>query len=124
LQERPRVAQILDAAKAGHVPVRLVSSTSHVAPFLLSSYPRSSKRRHPPLDLSEKNPLVELPHDASVIALLAVFSSGTHRGTSVLRNSDLGVFGTHVFPFSPIYVPLSSCQVANWFLRVVPWLDL
>jgi hypothetical protein len=30
LQGRPRVAQILEAAKAGHVPVRLVSSTSHV----------------------------------------------------------------------------------------------
>jgi hypothetical protein len=28
LQGRPRVAQILEAAKAGHVPVRLVSSTS------------------------------------------------------------------------------------------------
>ncbi len=34
----------------------------------------------PLLDLSDKNPLVELPHDASVIALLAVFSTGTHRG--------------------------------------------
>jgi hypothetical protein len=28
LQGRSRVAQILEAAKAGHVPVRLVSSTS------------------------------------------------------------------------------------------------
>ena len=37
---------------------------------------------YPLLDLSDKNPLVELPHDASVIALLAVFSTGTHRGTS------------------------------------------
>ncbi|KAI0041618.1 hypothetical protein FA95DRAFT_674696 [Auriscalpium vulgare] len=55
LQEHPRVAQILEAAKAGHVPVRLVSN------------------------LSDKNALVELPHDASVIALLGVFSLGTHR---------------------------------------------
>jgi hypothetical protein len=37
---------------------------------------------HPFLDLSDKNPLVELPYDASVVALLAVFSTGTHRGTS------------------------------------------
>ncbi|KAI0064227.1 hypothetical protein BV25DRAFT_1898733 [Artomyces pyxidatus] len=55
LAEHPRVAQILDAAKAGHVSARLVSN------------------------LSEKNPLVELPHDASIIALLGIFSSGTHR---------------------------------------------
>ncbi|KAI0252538.1 hypothetical protein BJV78DRAFT_1124610 [Lactifluus subvellereus] len=69
LQGRPRVAQILEAAKAGHVPVRLVSN------------------------LSEKNPLVELPHDASVIALLAVFSSGTHR---VLVKSPAGTSESHI----------------------------
>ena len=34
----------------------------------------------PLTDLSEKNPLVELPHDASVYALLGIFSSGAHRG--------------------------------------------
>ncbi|KAA1474962.1 hypothetical protein DENSPDRAFT_841649 [Dentipellis sp. KUC8613] len=55
LAENPRVAQIVDAAKAGHVPVHLVSN------------------------LSEKNPLTELPHDASAVALLAIFSSGKHR---------------------------------------------
>jgi hypothetical protein len=36
------------------------------------------------LDLSEKNPLETLPHDASILSLLAVFSRGTHRGMSVL----------------------------------------
>ncbi|THH14616.1 hypothetical protein EW146_g5744 [Bondarzewia mesenterica] len=55
LGENPRVAQIVEAAKAGRVPVHLVSN------------------------LSEKNPLLELPHDASVVSLLGAFSSGTHR---------------------------------------------
>ena len=31
-------------------------------------------------DLSEKNPLEVLPHDATIISLLRVFSKGTHRG--------------------------------------------
>lgn len=82
LQGRPRVAQILEAAKAGRVPVRLVSSTSaytRVSRSWQSLYSLTSLR--PILDLSDKNPLVELPHDASVVALLAVFSTGTHRGT-------------------------------------------
>lgn len=69
LQSHPRVAQILEAAKAGHVPVHLVSN------------------------LSEKNPLVELAHDASVIALLAIFSSGTHR---VLVKSPAGSSESHL----------------------------
>ncbi|KAH9962828.1 hypothetical protein BC827DRAFT_1195201 [Russula dissimulans] len=69
LQGSPRVAQILEAAKAGHVPVRLVSN------------------------LSEKNPLIELPHDASVIALLGVFSSGLHR---VLVKSPVGSSESHL----------------------------
>ena len=33
-----------------------------------------------PKDLSEKNPLEVLPHDATIISLLRVFSKGTHRG--------------------------------------------
>jgi hypothetical protein len=83
LQGRPRVAQILEAAKAGHVPVRLVSSTSTVTVTIRSVADRPYVRLllSSFLDLSDKNPLVELPHDASVIALLAVFSTGTHRGT-------------------------------------------
>lgn len=31
-------------------------------------------------DLSEKNPLEVLPHDATIISLLTVFAKGTHRG--------------------------------------------
>ncbi|KAI0266126.1 hypothetical protein BC834DRAFT_824223 [Gloeopeniophorella convolvens] len=69
LQDHPRVAQILEAARAGRVPVRLVSN------------------------LSEKNPLVELAHDASVIALLAVFASGTHR---VLVKAPAGSPDSHL----------------------------
>lgn len=32
------------------------------------------------LDLSEKNPLEVLPHDATIIQLLTIFARGTHRG--------------------------------------------
>lgn len=108
LQGRPRVAQILEAAKAGHVPVRLVSN------------------------LSEKNPLVELPHDASVYALLAIFSSGTHR---VLVKSPAGSPESHLgmisdrrllayfnaFAHSPSGAtpPLPSIQPSSSFLRYV-----
>ncbi|KAI0029232.1 hypothetical protein K488DRAFT_88932 [Vararia minispora EC-137] len=55
IDQHPRIAQILDAAKAGRVPVSLVSN------------------------LSEKNPLVELSHDANIIDLLGAFSNGVHR---------------------------------------------
>ncbi|KAM5543539.1 hypothetical protein V8D89_002790 [Ganoderma adspersum] len=55
LREKPRVQEILSAAKEGKVPVYLVSN------------------------LSEKNPLEVLPHDATVIQLLTIFSRGTHR---------------------------------------------
>lgn len=69
LIENPRVTQIMEAAKAGRVPVNLVSN------------------------LSEKNPLVELPHDATVVSLLGAFSSGTHR---VLVQSPIGSSSTHI----------------------------
>ncbi|KAH9018725.1 hypothetical protein EDB85DRAFT_1873549, partial [Lactarius pseudohatsudake] len=69
LQSHPRVAQILETAKAGHVPVQLVRN------------------------LSEKNPLVELAHDVSVITLLAIFSSGAHR---VLVKSPAGSSESHL----------------------------
>ncbi|KAI0337378.1 hypothetical protein BDW22DRAFT_1339921 [Trametopsis cervina] len=55
LREKPRTEEIIVAAKSGRVPVRLVSN------------------------LSEKNPLQVLRHDATIISLLGVFSKGTHR---------------------------------------------
>ncbi|PSR76577.1 hypothetical protein PHLCEN_2v8335 [Hermanssonia centrifuga] len=54
-RERPLIEEIIIAAKAGRVPVRLISN------------------------LSEKNPLEVLPHDATIISLLTIFSKGTHR---------------------------------------------
>lgn len=51
----PRHTKIIEAAKAGPVPVQLVSN------------------------LSDKNPLVSLPNDADIISLLEVFARGTHR---------------------------------------------
>jgi len=61
LKGKPRLEEIVVAAKAGRVPVHLVSN------------------------LSEKNPLEALPHDATLLSLLAVFSRGAHR---VLIQSD------------------------------------
>jgi len=108
LQGRPRVAQILEAAKAGHVPVRLVSN------------------------LSEKNHLVELPHDASVVALLSVFSSGTHRvlvkSPAGSPESHLGIisdrrllayFSAFARSSSGAVPPLPSIQPSSSFLRYV-----
>ncbi|KAJ2933050.1 hypothetical protein H1R20_g4039, partial [Candolleomyces eurysporus] len=51
----PRQLKIVEAAKAGRVPVHLVSN------------------------LSDKNPLISLPNDADVVSLLEVFARGTHR---------------------------------------------
>jgi len=53
--DNTRAERIIAAATAGHVPIQLVSN------------------------LSDKNPLVILPHDADLISLLAVFSRGAHR---------------------------------------------
>ncbi|KAI0760611.1 hypothetical protein C8Q74DRAFT_242298 [Fomes fomentarius] len=55
LREKPRVQEILDAAREGKVPVYLVSN------------------------LSEKNPLEVLAHDATIISLLTIFARGAHR---------------------------------------------
>ncbi|ESK83018.1 cbs domain protein [Moniliophthora roreri MCA 2997] len=55
LRDKPRVQDIFLAAKAGHVPVHLVSN------------------------LSEKNPLEILPYDASIVSLLEPFARGVHR---------------------------------------------
>ncbi|KAF4618201.1 hypothetical protein D9613_011536 [Agrocybe pediades] len=55
LADQPRVNQIISAAKAGRVPVHLVSN------------------------LSDKNPMVILSHNATLISLLEVFSRGAHR---------------------------------------------
>ncbi|KAE9408022.1 hypothetical protein BT96DRAFT_808931 [Gymnopus androsaceus JB14] len=62
VQEKPHVDDIFTAAKAGHVPVSIVSN------------------------LSEKNPLQTLPYDATVVSLLEIFARGTHR---VLIHSSL-----------------------------------
>ncbi|KAI0628604.1 hypothetical protein C8Q77DRAFT_1162019 [Trametes polyzona] len=55
LRDKPRVQEILKAARDGKVPAYLISN------------------------LSEKNPLEVLPHDANVVALLTIFSRGAHR---------------------------------------------
>ncbi|KAF5369008.1 hypothetical protein D9758_002864 [Tetrapyrgos nigripes] len=55
LDSNPRVDEIFAAARAGHVPVHLVSN------------------------LSEKNPFETLPPDATIISLLELFARGSHR---------------------------------------------
>jgi len=57
IRENDRINQIISAAKAGRVPVRLVSN------------------------LSEKNPLEILSESASILDLLKPFSLGSHRGS-------------------------------------------
>ncbi|KAF7763435.1 hypothetical protein Agabi119p4_7972 [Agaricus bisporus var. burnettii] len=55
IRENARLNRVVEAAKAGKVPVRLVSN------------------------FSDKNPCVVLPYNANVISLLEVFARGTHR---------------------------------------------
>ncbi|GLB42246.1 putative protein with domain in cystathionine beta-synthase and other proteins [Lyophyllum shimeji] len=55
LVDKPRSNEIVSAARAGRVPVHLVSN------------------------FSEKNPLEILPNDATLLSLLELFSRGTHR---------------------------------------------
>jgi len=64
-----RAEKIIAAATAGHVPVQLVSN------------------------LSDKNPLHVLPHDADIVDLLALFAGGAHRVLvkSSIANSFHGV---------------------------------
>ena len=74
-----RLHDIVTAAKAGRVPVHLVSSTLS---FLLPLHHRQGFTvififR---VDLSDKNPIEILPHDATAISLLEVFARGAHRG--------------------------------------------
>lgn len=68
-----RAEKIIAAATAGHVPVQLVSSEfGLVGP--VSDCPDIDA------DLSDKNPLHTLPHDANLVDLLALFAGGAHRG--------------------------------------------
>ncbi|OSX61284.1 hypothetical protein POSPLADRAFT_1146409 [Postia placenta MAD-698-R-SB12] len=55
LREKPRIQEILAAAKEGKVPVHLVSN------------------------LSEKNPLETLPYDATLLSVMGVVARGAHR---------------------------------------------
>jgi len=68
-----RAEKIIAAATAGHVPVQLVSSKVKLTGSISNCPDRSA-------DLSDKNPLHVLPHDADLIDLLALFAEGAHRG--------------------------------------------
>jgi len=68
-----RAEKIIAAATAGHVPVQLVSSKVNLTGQIPNCVDRSK-------DLSDKNPLHILPHDADLIDLLALFAEGAHRG--------------------------------------------
>ena len=78
LRSNPKVNDILTAAKAGRVPVHLVSSTFKLFLFSLLSV----SRFYYGLDLSEKNNIEILPYDATLVSLLAVFARGSHRSVS------------------------------------------
>ncbi|EGO03991.1 hypothetical protein SERLA73DRAFT_175702 [Serpula lacrymans var. lacrymans S7.3] len=80
LRANPRVDQIVAAAKAGQVAVQLVSN------------------------LSEKNFLETLPYNADLIALLGVFSRGTHRVLIQCPAPSAGYLGT-----------VSDRRLLSWF---------
>lgn len=69
-----RAEKIIAAATAGHVPVQLVCSKNNLKNPISDLPDRSA------IDLSDKNPLHALPHDADLVDLLALFAGGTHRG--------------------------------------------
>ena len=77
LEERPRIAGIVESAKAGVVPVHLVSS-KHV--FFVDCRSLISDYITVQTDLSEKNPLEVLYDTDTIVELLGVFAKGTHRG--------------------------------------------
>ena len=82
LRDNPQVRRIVDAAKAGKVPVEIVSSMSCVGLGCLhQSKPIC-------IDLSEKNPLKLLTENATAVELLEVFSRGGHRGTNTFISLD------------------------------------
>ncbi|KAH7099682.1 hypothetical protein BKA62DRAFT_283016 [Auriculariales sp. MPI-PUGE-AT-0066] len=74
-----RIAEILSCAKKGHVPVRLV------------------------INLSEKNPLVIVPRSAELLALLGVFSRGTHQ--VIVEDDDQTLLGI-----------VSDMRLVTWFM--------
>lgn len=68
-----RAEKIIAAATAGHVPVQLVSSKINLTGPIANCHDHNT-------DLSDKNPLHVLPHDADLVDLLALFAEGAHRG--------------------------------------------
>jgi len=92
-----RAEKIIAAATAGHVPVQIVSSKFNLTVPISNRPDRSA-------DLSDKNPLHALSHDADLIDLLALFAGGAHRGvkykfTVAGRRADLDqCLSSHRFP--------------------------
>ena len=80
LRSNPKLNDIVTAAKAGRVPVHLVSSAFKLYLFSLTSV----SRFYYGLDLSEKNNIEILPYDATLVSLLEVFARGSHRSMSHL----------------------------------------
>jgi hypothetical protein len=75
LPGKVRAKDIVAAAKAGRVPVHLVSSSLFL--FARCRFHFNNVILFP--DLSEKNPIEILAHNATLLSLLAIFSRGTHR---------------------------------------------
>ncbi|KAF7318884.1 hypothetical protein HMN09_00224000 [Mycena chlorophos] len=83
-EDNPRIDAIFTAARSGRVPVSLVSN------------------------LSEKNPLESLPHSATILSLLEVFSRGAHR--VLIRSPDSTSFLGFV----------SDTRLLTWFGEYAP----
>lgn len=92
-----RAEKIIAAATAGHVPVQLVGSKIDLSGLTFNCPDRGP-------DLSDKNPLHVLPHDADLIDLLALFAEGAHRGAKsrFIVAADNGLIST------------SACQIIDF----------
>jgi hypothetical protein len=82
LRSNSKVNDIVTAAKAGRVPVHLVSSAFKLHFFYLI---KCLKVLLFDLDLSEKNKIEILSYDATLVSLLGVFARGSHRSMSTPR---------------------------------------
>jgi len=97
LAENPLLKAVLDAAKAGKVPVKLVSN------------------------LSGKNPLQTLHSSATLLDILEIFAQGRHR--VVINSPAVSTVAPSGSPESRTKTPqglLSDRQALTWFLKSIP----
>ena len=110
--------EVVDAAKAGSVPVRLVCSMHN--PSLRSAILMPLFK--PVSDLSDKNPLITLPATATLLDLLQVFSRGTHRVVLYSSLPELSSPAQSTRAQKPLQVVglVSDRHALSWFITNAP----